>query len=193
MGEGSGDLLSVSLELPDRCHTKAQAPLASAPLHLAVQGTADWKQDRKKERRRRKERTKGKGSIKSVDMGDISEILSNIALRDENSRGGDPGGPHPRSRADQAQADLYGHEATTLEVGMYVLLGIFCVAISVFMASCFVYASKQQQTGGGGPPFAQRSRSVQNAHDWVWLGRHTLDKSSVGTSGSKDMLSSSLR
>ena len=31
---------------------------------------------------------------------------------------------------------------TPLEIGMYVLLAVFCAAIAVFVASCFVYASR---------------------------------------------------
>ena len=33
-------------------------------------------------------------------------------------------------------------QVTPLEIGMYVLLAVFCAAISVFVASCFVYASR---------------------------------------------------
>merc|ERR1719341_510025 len=75
---------------------------------------------------------------------------------------------------------------TSLEVGMYILLGVFCIAIAIFMASCFVYASKHQHQPAF--PLQQKSQSVQNAHDWVWLGRQTLDKSSVQSSSSRDPL-----
>ena len=54
------------------------------------------------------------------------------------------------------------------------------------MASCFVYALKQKQQAPF--PLQQKPQSVQNAHDWVWLGRQTLDKSSVQSSSSMDVL-----
>ena len=66
----------------------------------------------------------------------------------------------------------YQHEVTPLEIGMYILLGVFCLAIAVFMASCFVYASKHSD-GGRRLPLERKSQSVHAAHDWVWLGRQT--------------------
>ena len=66
MGEGSGDLLSVSLELADKCHNKIQTPLAVAVLNLAVKtaganDTPEWKTERKKEGRKRMKEKKNKG------------------------------------------------------------------------------------------------------------------------------------
>lgn len=81
---------------------------------------------------------------------------------------------------------------------MYVLLAAFCFAIVVFVISCVVYTSKfkpQQsdtpminlpvigasirarataagQIGGNRRP----RESTTNAHDWVWLGRATLER-----------------
>ena len=37
---------------------------------------------------------------------------------------------------------LFSPQVTPLEIGMYVLLAVFCAAIAVFVASCFVYASR---------------------------------------------------
>lgn len=75
---------------------------------------------------------------------------------------------------------------TPLEVGMYVLLAVFGAAIVVFAASYVVYTWSVQ---GGKPvlPPAHHARrsshhnhhdSVTNAHDWVWLGRATLERAS---------------
>ena len=157
VGEGQGELLTVSLELADKCHNKVQPPLAIASHFIAVKTAAPRPADRggKKEKRRggrNKERksknnpnNNGGNSIKSVDMGGISEILSNIALRDDNSRGREVDVPFHGRGGDSFVDTTYAHEATTLEVGMYILLGVFCLAITVFMASCFVYASKHNQ------------------------------------------------
>ena len=95
-----------------------------------------------------------------------------------------------------------GH-LTPLEVGMYVLIAVLCAAMAVFISSCFVYASKfrsqkypvmhtmtslkadeqgcntsQQQQR----PLAATS-SVQNAHDWIWLGKSTLDSKATESAG----------
>lgn len=90
---------------------------------------------------------------------------------------------------------------TSLEIGMYVLLTAFCFAIAVFVVSCVVYASRFKPVthdidvsngnvvvkAGTGltsslgiqrEPRRQRE-STTNAHDWVWLGRSTMDRSSV--------------
>jgi hypothetical protein len=273
VGSGEGDLLAVSLELPDDCHDKHVEPLAIAPVYVHVNldtakrernnnnnvfkvnnnnnnsksANNSGKRNRKKGEQQQQQHqhrrqqhgmdsigsnsnnNHGMSSMKSVDMGDLSEILSNIALRDDNSRdNADRGPPYrpPAANNPGGQPSYYGgsasggsngfslhpHEtATTLEVGMYILLGVFCVAIAVFMASCFVYASKQNNSRflpsaahhHPGLVMMQqqhhhsnhhKSRSVQNAHDWVWLGRQstTLDGSklsgcpSLATSGSRD-------
>jgi hypothetical protein len=84
---------------------------------------------------------------------------------------------------------------TPLEIGMYVLLAAFCFAIVVFVVSCVVYASKfKPQTSAesalpglpvigaaraAASQFGQNRRpreSTTNAHDWVWLGRATLER-----------------
>ena len=204
VGKGQGELLKVSLELADDCHDKTDDPLASTTVYVEVDfDAADPEPPATVERQTKGGGRKGRGGrkrkeqksvndIKSVDMG---EIFSNIAMRDDNRR---------RVSADMSPYDVHsphqtnvfdtghhgGHQTTPLEVGMYILLAVFCVAIAVFMASCFVYASKHSSHPPAHHPrqLHNKSQSVQNAHDWVWLGRQTLDKSSVATSGSRDML-----
>lgn len=85
-------------------------------------------------------------------------------------------------------------DMTSLEIGMYVLLTAFCFAIVVFVVSCIVYASKfrtvtlqdncrnkdilTNSLGIMREPRKPRE-STTNAHDWVWLGRSTMDRSSL--------------
>nr|XP_012232704.1 PREDICTED: LOW QUALITY PROTEIN: transmembrane protein 132C [Linepithema humile] len=98
-----------------------------------------------------------------------------------------------------------GARMSPLEIGMYVLLAAFCFAIVVFVVSCVVYASKfkpqppdsplngaaipvlsgagararaaaNQLASGRRPP----RESTTNAHDWVWLGRATLERAACG-------------
>lgn len=87
-------------------------------------------------------------------------------------------------------------DMTSLEIGMYVLLTAFCLAIGIFVISCVVYASKfrpvtidmvseemglRKDQSNGGLGIMKDSRktreSTTNAHDWVWLGRATMDRS----------------
>lgn len=97
-----------------------------------------------------------------------------------------------------------GARMSPLEIGMYVLLAAFCFAIVVFVVSCVVYASKfkpqppDSPLAGAALPVlsgAARARaaanqlasgrrppreSTTNAHDWVWLGRATLERAACG-------------
>lgn len=87
-------------------------------------------------------------------------------------------------------------DMTSLEIGMYVLLTAFCLAIGIFVISCVVYASKfrpvtidmvseemghHKDQSSGGLGILRESRrpreSTTNVHDWVWLGRATMDRS----------------
>ena len=71
-----------------------------------------------------------------------------------------------------------------LEVGMYVLLSFFGMAVAVFAASCVVY-SWRGNVARKPPPSPMSTNddeeltdSITNAHDWVWLGRATLERAS---------------
>lgn len=87
---------------------------------------------------------------------------------------------------------------SSMELGMYVLLTAFCFAIIVFVISCVVYASKFRpamiesgldplsgagktsgNAGAGGFRDVRLKESTTNAHDWVWLGRSTIDRHSL--------------
>lgn len=98
-----------------------------------------------------------------------------------------------------------GARTSPLEIGIYVLLAAFCFAIVVFLVSYVVYANKfkhqppdspladssalpvlsgaararaaaNQLASGRRPP----RESTTNAHDWVWLGRATLERAACG-------------
>ncbi|XP_048199093.1 transmembrane protein 132C [Perognathus longimembris pacificus] len=53
-----------------------------------------------------------------------------------------------------------------LEIGMYALLGVFCLAILVFLINCATFALKYRHKQA--PP--EGRASVTHSHDWVWLG-----------------------
>uniref|UniRef100_A0A8C2VFV7 Transmembrane protein 132C n=1 Tax=Chinchilla lanigera TaxID=34839 RepID=A0A8C2VFV7_CHILA len=53
-----------------------------------------------------------------------------------------------------------------LEIGMYALLGVFCLAILVFLINCATFALKFRQKQ---VPLEGQA-SVSHSHDWVWLG-----------------------
>uniref|UniRef100_A0A3Q3GLM9 Transmembrane protein 132C-like n=1 Tax=Labrus bergylta TaxID=56723 RepID=A0A3Q3GLM9_9LABR len=56
---------------------------------------------------------------------------------------------------------------TDLEIGMYALLGVFCLAILVFLINCvsFAFRYRHKQV-----PVLEAGGNMNHAHDWVWLG-----------------------
>ncbi|XP_030000044.1 transmembrane protein 132C isoform X2 [Sphaeramia orbicularis] len=55
---------------------------------------------------------------------------------------------------------------TDLEIGMYALLGVFCLAILVFLINCISYTLKYRHK----ELFIEGQENMNHAHDWVWLG-----------------------
>ncbi|XP_028852651.1 transmembrane protein 132C isoform X2 [Denticeps clupeoides] len=75
-----------------------------------------------------------------------------------------------------AQVDLPGEAGSDLtqsprglsdlEIGMYALLGVFCLAILVFLINCVSFAFKYRHKQ---LPVLEQG-NMNHAHDWVWLG-----------------------
>ncbi|KAJ7309731.1 hypothetical protein JRQ81_007794 [Phrynocephalus forsythii] len=53
-----------------------------------------------------------------------------------------------------------------LEIGMYALLGVFCLAILVFLINCATFTLKFRHKQVP----AEGQASMSHSHDWVWLG-----------------------
>lgn len=56
-----------------------------------------------------------------------------------------------------------------LEIGMYALLGVFCLAILVFLINCITFALKYRHKQ---PPFEEQE-GLSHSHDWVGLTNRT--------------------
>uniref|UniRef100_A0A1A8UEN6 Transmembrane protein 132D n=1 Tax=Nothobranchius furzeri TaxID=105023 RepID=A0A1A8UEN6_NOTFU len=71
-----------------------------------------------------------------------------------------------------AEVEISSEEAlanrplTDLEIGMYALLGVFCLAILVFLVNCISYVVKFRQK----KPSSHSQEPTGHRHDWVWLG-----------------------
>ena len=234
LGSGQGKLLRVSLEIVDRCTQQiSHVPLAvqNANVLVKFKGTKTYEtSDGKKqilfpEKENMLNRKDGKE--RKLHPGLVDENarnLANIALQDDQGHyyANKDVNDHyvnekmsianlPRSSNDDQRENhfIYRANVTPLEIGMYVLLTVFCAAMAVFVASCFVYVSRvrrqeytlpQQALSGvigrtmSSTMNSQKPRSVQNAHDWVWLGKNAVDRGdleeslSVQTSGSRQTL-----
>lgn len=61
---------------------------------------------------------------------------------------------------------LANRPLTDLEIGMYALLGVFCLAILVFLVNCVSYVVKFRHK----KPPSHAQDPPGHRHDWVWLG-----------------------
>uniref|UniRef100_A0A8D0HBA7 Transmembrane protein 132B n=1 Tax=Sphenodon punctatus TaxID=8508 RepID=A0A8D0HBA7_SPHPU len=55
---------------------------------------------------------------------------------------------------------------TDLEIGMYALLCVFCIAILVFLINCVAFAWKYRHKRFS----VSEQGNIPHSHDWVWLG-----------------------
>uniref|UniRef100_A0A3Q2CDR7 Transmembrane protein 132C n=1 Tax=Cyprinodon variegatus TaxID=28743 RepID=A0A3Q2CDR7_CYPVA len=72
--------------------------------------------------------------------------------------------PHGRNTDDDLMHSSRG--LTDLEIGMYALLGVFCLAILVFLINCVSYTLKYRHKELS----IEGQENLNHAHDWVWLG-----------------------
>ncbi|XP_057348543.1 transmembrane protein 132C isoform X2 [Manis pentadactyla] len=76
----------------------------------------------------------------------------------------DPAQPGPSLRdSDLVQTP---RSLSNLEIGMYALLGVFCLAILVFLINCATFALKYRHKQVS----LEGQASMTHSHDWVWLG-----------------------
>ncbi|GAB0099729.1 TMEM132 domain-containing protein [Sergentomyia squamirostris] len=214
VGEGSGDLLRVTLLLSEECRLRKNVPLSKQnskinPGHLATALAAVQVDFSSTDSPGRPDTVQndgfsGRERKGGRDNGDLSDILIGIPLKDDaheptvQARKNRGGGLVTAVGAPDVYHKSRPHtDMTSLEIGMYVLLTAFCFAIAIFVVSCVVYASKFRpvsiESVGESDHSNMKALSsigiireprhprepTTNAHDWVWLGRSTLDKSAA--------------
>uniref|UniRef100_A0A8C3QVH3 Transmembrane protein 132C n=1 Tax=Cyanoderma ruficeps TaxID=181631 RepID=A0A8C3QVH3_9PASS len=77
-------------------------------------------------------------------------------------------GPLRKARAGVEDGDLVQtpRGLSDLEIGMYALLGVFCLAILVFLINCATFALKYRHK----QVLVEGQATMTHSHDWVWLG-----------------------
>ncbi|XP_053135975.1 transmembrane protein 132D-like isoform X2 [Hemicordylus capensis] len=77
----------------------------------------------------------------------------------------------PRSNGDLEGNDLVEtpRGLSDLEIGMYALLGVFCLAILVFLINCVTFALKYRHKQA---PFEEQE-GLSHSHDWVGMSNRT--------------------
>ncbi|XP_069353537.1 transmembrane protein 132D [Eulemur rufifrons] len=80
-------------------------------------------------------------------------------------------GDLPRGNGEMDENDLMqaSKGLSDLEIGMYALLGVFCLAILVFLINCVTFALKYRHKQ---VPFEEQE-GLSHSHDWVGLSNRT--------------------
>lgn len=83
---------------------------------------------------------------------------------------------------------------STLEIVMYALLGVCCLAIVIFIVNCIIfngrkYKLKRLSSYLRIPSFVvSRRESASPVQDWIWVGRDELEKASINTRCSQTLI-----
>nr|XP_055036415.1 transmembrane protein 132C isoform X2 [Misgurnus anguillicaudatus] len=182
-GEGQGLLVRVEMYGPESClKTKRRTVLAAGNANVHVKfSRGEETGNSASDRRYRPNAPYYGGSISDMDAGIMSRGATTIKTGISGKASGDrlSTGDIPVDFAEfPAQADLptgrnmeedllqTRRGLTDLEIGMYALLGVFCLAILVFLINCVSYAYKYRNKQ---LPL-EGQETMAHAHDWVWLG-----------------------
>nr|XP_036226757.1 transmembrane protein 132C isoform X2 [Bactrocera oleae] len=207
VGEGSGDLLRVTLLLSEDCrmrrsvtsskHIKSNfSPLISSLA--AVEVDFNNFDNNNKLESIQNDGIVGKDRKNFRINGDLADIIGiplKNSIYDEDNLMVQTRQHHGSTQPlKNYRKYFYRNDMSSMEIGVYVLLTAFCFAIVVFVISCVVYASKFRPRAldtGNDPLELSKApnilskdlrfpkESTTNVHDWVWLGRSTMDRSSA--------------
>lgn len=161
-GEGQGLLVRVEVRPSGACPPETPGGVLAA-------GTANVQVRLQVGRRRPPDPPYLSGSVSEPDTT-IKEKIKAIPDGKPREAGGLPKDPNmgqtPRSRSSEDRA-ASGGGLSHLEMGLYPLLGVLCLALLLLLINCVSYAHKQRS----------EQRTLENpgmrshAHEWVWLGQ----------------------
>ncbi|XP_074869781.1 transmembrane protein 132E [Carettochelys insculpta] len=163
-GEGAGDLLRAELGICESCQkTKRKSVLFTALASVRVRFSSE--------------------EDPTYDYGEAGHVPSKAGAsgREESAASTTPRAdverkPAPSQDSIPRPTDDFPtlptgfvqvpRGLTDLEIGMYALLGVFCLAIVVFLINCIVFVLKYRHKRI--PPEGQTS--MDHSHHWVFLG-----------------------
>ncbi|XP_036973614.1 transmembrane protein 132C [Acanthopagrus latus] len=186
-GEGQGLLVRVEMSQSEVCQKgKRRTVLATGMANIQVRfGQSEEQYRQPGDRRTRPDPPYYGGSISDMETGLINRgattIRGHVPVRPNGGRlSADSGarapsefseypdkGDLPRSRSTDDDLLPSRRGLTDLEIGMYALLGVFCLAILVFLINCISYAYKYRNKQLS----LEAPEAMPHAHDWVWLGQ----------------------
>uniref|UniRef100_A0A3Q3LAX2 Uncharacterized protein n=1 Tax=Mastacembelus armatus TaxID=205130 RepID=A0A3Q3LAX2_9TELE len=186
-GEGQGMLVRVEMRQSEVCQKgQRRIVLATGMANIQVRlGQPEEQYRQPGDRRTRPEPPYYGGSISDMETGIINRgattIRGNIPMRPNGGRLSTDSaarvpsefseypdqGELPRGRSTDDDLLPSRRGLTDLEIGMYALLGVFCLAILVFLINCISYAYKYRSKQLS----MEAPEAMPHAHDWVWLGQ----------------------
>ncbi len=186
-GEGQGLLVRVEMSPTEVCQKgKRRIILATGMANIQVRlGQPEEQYRQPGDRRTRPDPPYYGGSISDMETGLINRgpttIRGHVPVRPNGGRLSADNGARvpsefseypdkaelPRSRSTDEDLLPSRRGLTDLEIGMYALLGVFCLAILVFLINCISYAYKYRSKQLS----LEAPETMPHAHDWVWLGQ----------------------
>ncbi|CAG5870446.1 unnamed protein product [Menidia menidia] len=170
-GEGLGELVRVEMTICEACQkTKRKSVIASAPVNVKVRFGPEEDSE---------EEATTEGEPEPVPVTRRTVIDPNVSGRIHETSNEQPASVpidytnFPTISNQELPTESDGDEfvqsprsMTDLEIGMYALLGVFCLAILVFLINCIVFVLKYRHKRI--PPEGQAN--MDHSHHWVFLG-----------------------
>lgn len=197
--QGAGELIKIALQLGDACQRKKSRPLAVSYVYVNVdfskqptspstQVQNDASQYAVNNQASSRNRYSYPEIIKNGDDGVLHVSVNDNGASKSDEHSAPDVAIHdlsdgvkrvPSQQQQQPQRLVASTGMTPLEVGMYVLLSVFCVAVVVFAVNCVIFVMRHKRKRL--PAAADGKDPVSEARDWVWIGRETLQRNAINT------------
>ncbi|EMP25707.1 hypothetical protein UY3_17210 [Chelonia mydas] len=167
-GEGAGDLLRAELVICESCQkTKRKSVLFTALASVRVRFSSE--EDPTYDYGDAGHLPSKPGTSGREESAASTTLRADVERKPEPSQdSGAPSIPHTTEDFPTMPTGFVQvpRGLTDLEIGMYALLGVFCLAILVFLINCIVFVLKYRHKRI--PPEGQTN--MDHSHHWVFLG-----------------------
>jgi transmembrane protein 132 len=208
MGPGKGELLKLSMDLGDECRRKISDPLAVSYVYVNVdlkdldkeldlQNDDSFKKDNRASGRWDIKPSESKKGLFDLNLGANEKNFAQDDLRNDPEQNppdlsdmeldlGELSKSPESSAIQEARRQRIEQVGgvTPLEIGMYTLLGLVCLAVFVIISYCVVFVVRYRRKRVP----KENGESIAQAKDWVWIGRATLERNRVNTQCSQTLM-----
>lgn len=168
-GGAEGLPLQVALHPPEPCRRgRHRVPLASGTAWLGLPPVPTPAPALPSSPARSPLATKASvGGERQVAVGGGGSVGVRSKFEREEEEAGKEEDEAKEEEEDEEEMVPAPQRVTDLELGMYALLGVFCVAILVFLVNGVVFVLRYQRKE---PPDSAADPASPQPHNWVWLG-----------------------